>query len=812
MALRQWAADTNKDLLWLHVAQHIATAEQFWLQLHDALSSHLGLPNMPPDDPDFSVSPISHLTALLKDATPFTLILEDFHWVQGTGVAHGLLRLLKSAPELSNVITARSALAIEQAQISGYLDLRAVGPTQLQFSPEEALEFHAGTVLEPISNQLNERLLGKPTLHKAARRASEEPRQPTVDFADDVIHKVSAVMHREIVASLDQWMDEEVGAFMAATLNLMHFDLDLVRVVAPDGDVAAYILLMEEIGFLESRDSSGTTLYEYPTVFKDILSTLLSTGISACRSATLAAAAAHEFDRESYLPAFVYALDNNDFRLGSSVLVRSGLDLLFDPTQEFSAALKKIPNTQIVKYPLLALTLGVIYIADKRTRFKGLEYFALALTSSKLQGKSLPPEEKLAVNLAQAVSLRLTGQFKLAAASARSGLKDLAELPLTDRDQLGIFESIALGHWGLSLLFVGDFSAATRALHLAVSTGERFGSRQATFFATALLAYRYAVDGDLQTAAKYAEVAQATQPDMPAVELYQQTPLNMALALIELGKLNPDAAATHLDKVISETSTSEFWGQLRVIESRIELLRGHAGMAAGRLELALLNKKELPALNPVDANEVAVVRAELLMAGGNATGAQSALSKLPAKSVARTVAQARVRLGMGRPGEVVELLGGPLRFTSLRQALEAQILLTVARLHLQPAALVRADIERISSSISVLENQWPLVMLSEPDLHLLLMSAQELGVPWPHADVLPRGLLPHALSMITLTPRERSILGTLVETGDRAEIARLHFVSVNTVKSQLRSLYKKLGVASREEALLIAHQEHLLKP
>ncbi|MFB2599957.1 LuxR C-terminal-related transcriptional regulator [Herbiconiux sp. P17] len=37
------------------------------------------------------------------------------------------------------------------------------------------------------------------------------------------------------------------------------------------------------------------------------------------------------------------------------------------------------------------------------------------------------------------------------------------------------------------------------------------------------------------------------------------------------------------------------------------------------------------------------------------------------------------------------------------------------------------------------------------------------------------------------------------------------FVSINTVKSQLRSLYRKLGVASREEALVAAAERGLLE-
>jgi len=52
-----------------------------------------------------------------------------------------------------------------------------------------------------------------------------------------------------------------------------------------------------------------------------------------------------------------------------------------------------------------------------------------------------------------------------------------------------------------------------------------------------------------------------------------------------------------------------------------------------------------------------------------------------------------------------------------------------------------------------------------------------------------------------LTPRERVVLEVLAETGALDEIAARLFVSRNTVKSQLRAIYQKLGVSSRTEAL-----------
>ncbi len=63
-----------------------------------------------------------------------------------------------------------------------------------------------------------------------------------------------------------------------------------------------------------------------------------------------------------------------------------------------------------------------------------------------------------------------------------------------------------------------------------------------------------------------------------------------------------------------------------------------------------------------------------------------------------------------------------------------------------------------------------------------------------------------------LTERELSTLRLLPTMMTNAEIAEAQFVSVNTVKSHLKSLYRKLGVAGRREAVVIARELRLLEP
>lgn len=59
---------------------------------------------------------------------------------------------------------------------------------------------------------------------------------------------------------------------------------------------------------------------------------------------------------------------------------------------------------------------------------------------------------------------------------------------------------------------------------------------------------------------------------------------------------------------------------------------------------------------------------------------------------------------------------------------------------------------------------------------------------------------------VSLTGRERVVLSHLSEDVTLEQIASKLFVTRNTVKSQVRSAYMKLGVSSRAEAISRARE------
>jgi LuxR family maltose regulon positive regulatory protein len=117
---------------------------------------------------------------------------------------------------------------------------------------------------------------------------------------------------------------------------------------------------------------------------------------------------------------------------------------------------------------------------------------------------------------------------------------------------------------------------------------------------------------------------------------------------------------------------------------------------------------------------------------------------------------------------------------------------------------------RLTWLASDLGIRWPLALLAPADRERLLSalvaagrpgSAQPLNDAFALVDPLISDAAWQASSTPTLSRREQIVLHALFTTGSRAQIAENLFVSVNTVKTQMRSLYAKLGVSTRDEVL-----------
>ena len=113
-----------------------------------------------------------------------------------------------------------------------------------------------------------------------------------------------------------------------------------------------------------------------------------------------------------------------------------------------------------------------------------------------------------------------------------------------------------------------------------------------------------------------------------------------------------------------------------------------------------------------------------------------------------------------------------------------------------------------------MERRWiKQALRREPEL---ARSYQRLLATAPHQDQLPAPLDasvpdPPAIVVVEqLTEREREVLRHVSDMLNTAEVASEMYISVNTVKTHLKSIYRKLAASHRREAVRRAQQLKLI--
>ena len=181
----------------------------------------------------------------------------------------------------------------------------------------------------------------------------------------------------------------------------------------------------------------------------------------------------------------------------------------------------------------------------------------------------------------------------------------------------------------------------------------------------------------------------------------------------------------------------------------------------------------------------------------------------------RRVTLAKARLLLHQPGAALDLLDAdPAALRPYRgPAVEGRVLAAVAadRTHRDTAALdAITDAIDLAHGVGMtrpfLAAQPQIAPLITRHRHVITRHLDFTGELTPHHP----GTAEAAPTVDPLTERERAVLSYLPTMFKATEIASDLFITINTVKTHQQSIYRKLGVTTRRDAVTRARDLHLL--
>lgn len=275
-----------------------------------------------------------------------------------------------------------------------------------------------------------------------------------------------------------------------------------------------------------------------------------------------------------------------------------------------------------------------------------------------------------------------------------------------------------------------------------------------------------------------------------------------------LDRYDETRLAECLEIIGDGTKQLEVWPFVAALVFTLGLYLGDP--AASLAHLGTLRLSHAPALIEQGAAVRTMRRAhvDLLIATGQATRALRVIKEAGPRTPSLMLPAARLRLLNGEY-EAVRAIASRISWhetTSRRDTRQILLLKAIATLRMGDKDEARQSVDLLSR-VRTPDEVLSLASLSPPDRDDLFgLAGVALSDEAAQRLERARPVFPERVQLVELTNREQAVLTELDAGGTIAQVARTLVVSVNTVRTQVKSIYRKLGASSREEALMRAYE------
>jgi LuxR family maltose regulon positive regulatory protein len=790
------------------------------------------------------------LTTLINELAQLAgegvMVLEDYHVITSPQIHESLVYFIEHLPTtLHLLMLTRSDPPLPLARLRAHDDLYELDEADLRFSCEEMCAFLQQALHFPLSAATIARLEARMEgwiagLHLLAlalrgRKDPQELERMLVTFTGGHRHILEY-----LVADVFSSQPETLQEFLLQTSFLNRLSASLCDTVTSRNDSAEMLEQLERANlFLIPLDDSGLW-YRYHALFAEAMQHEARRHLGEAYLQSLYKKASLWFEQHGLLPEAVeVALSARDFTHAAALIGQiNGSDGFMSELLTLLRWLKQLPEAVLHAHPdlCLAYAMALLFTQD-RSDPATLARIRLPLEMAEYHWQAENNRPKLGEVLALRAQVAWWQGDPLQAFNAAHRALEL--LPQHEH----FWRPSALLSVVQEEEYAGRIDLARRIAHEAratfEATGNPFGVRAALFTLTDASLRR----GELHQASRlYGQIFTEAAED----------PLDMVVALLGLAALSYEW--NELQKADQQVSQALDLGRHHAAEigkyhaEQIVTIPGSLALARilharGEPIAAIQMLQELVAL--AQERNWHYLRREALaelayhsLAVGDLVATQRWLAAITQQGEDFRLVQqerealisAHLLIAQGETAQVLALLERWLAKAHnqerLRSELEIRVLLSLAHYTRKDLAQARHVLkEALALALPegyrrlFLDKGEPLATL----LRAVLLDVREealsayirdlllaFAAPQTTQDVKQQTQPAPALLFEPLSQQEQRVLRLLASGLSNPEIARELVVSVNTVKTQVQSIYRKLNVNSRREAGEAARRLKLL--
>ncbi|MFP7762285.1 LuxR C-terminal-related transcriptional regulator [Marisediminicola sp. LYQ134] len=470
--------------------------------------------------------------------------------------------------------------------------------------------------------------------------------------------------------------------------------------------------------------------------------------------------------------------------------------------------ISELPESLWADDPRMLAAMGASYRSvGSPSRSAALPWFRAA--EAKARERGAPSVDTADILTHHAAALRSLGRVDAAARTAQSALDILEGDDGVPPRRIRAHASAAV-QIGLARVHEGRWADAVEVLRLALGLADTALTRSEVVECLSGLSVAAFFAGDLDAASTYVDRARSTAEGSGLLDS-QFGAGALAVETLVAVERNEFAVARELAPRALDAAFDTDWNPLAHYASACLAVIG-----GGHLEGLDQVRRTLEALSswagaPFLATHARVLRGELLMRLGEFRAALATLDTVT-PSALHAVCPARFVAGIRyKAGDYEGCLAALAACLDLGDAHSATTVVDVhvlaAAAHLDLGDTVASDLafDRALLSAAGTSIRTGFLLVSTATLGRLLSRAADRNQPVRVHAVLDAvsadaGTTPHG-ALEPLSDRELDIAAQLLHDKTVSQIAGALFISTNTVKTHVRSIYRKLAASNRKEAV-----------
>jgi LuxR family transcriptional regulator, maltose regulon positive regulatory protein len=839
MLLASWmsTASLPGPVAWLSLDPGDNDLVQFWTYVLAALCRSGAVPAddqlqslLPSPEGDDALLPLL-VHGLDQLAAPVVLVLDDVHELTDARVLQGIEFLIRHAPPQLRIVLSTRAdppLPLQRLLVGG--QLTQVRAADLAFTVAEVAELLADYDYRPRLSDDDLAVLQARTegwaaglrLAAVSMQHQPDPHVYVMELAGDD-RSLASYLVSEV---LDQ-QPAELRSFLLRTCIVDELNWELANALTGRDDGEQTLARLEQANVFVVELGSRRHRYRYHPLFAELLCYELrreapQESIELRRRAARWYAE-HDLPRE----AIQQSVAVQDWGSAADLVAEHGFGRLLRGKEAMIADLLDRLPADAMRLPelaLLATAEQVVSNDDGTTAFEHLAQeqmemladdrrprFALILAICRLLRASRAGDldEVLAAGCAV---LEAHGQLQGGAGAAALAAEARA---------------VALSGLGTAELWSGDLDAAEAHLRAGRAAALWAELDDVQLDCLSQLALLHAVRGRLDHAVQTGQAALQLAGARGSTSSAPVTGALLALAWVHYLRDDLATAGDYLGRTVEAAGGAperplRVAGRIvagRLRHAQADLSGAFAEFSAARHELAGWHQPRLL------LRWLATSEAELHLAAGDTGSARRLLEALETDKPAaqEAVAFARLQLAEGNPtganSSLSPLIDGTMPAADLDSLIQAWLLHAVASHALDIPDEVAASLALAIDLAEPEEHRRALLDAAAPARALLARYRDWVDASWPFLDELaqasldpaPAAVSPMPALIVPLSQRERAVLRYLPTMLTFIEIGSELYISVNTTKSHARSIYRKLGVVGRRDAVMRARQLQLLR-